>query len=123
MLSIKKMNRKPVATGVLSILLICFAAAGPVFAEDGTANTCQAASSLSVLVRAALVVGGALVFSVVAALSFHSLQAQAAATRLARPREPNGPSGQPMPSPVRSSRRSEPAPGISVNAPDFSARW
>ena len=51
MLSIKKMNRKPVATGVLSILLICFAAAGPVFAEDGTANTCQAASSLSVLVR------------------------------------------------------------------------
>jgi len=65
MLSIKKMNRKPVATlkrsmgysavlrifRVLSILLICFAAAGPVFAEDGTANTCQAASSLSVLVR------------------------------------------------------------------------
>ena len=29
---------------------------------------------------------------------------------------------QPMPSPVRSSRRSEPSPGISVNAPDFSAR-
>ena len=30
---------------------------------------------------------------------------------------------QPMPSAVRSSRRSEPCPGISVNAPDFSARW
>ena len=40
-----------------------------------------------------------------------------------RAREPNGPGGQPMPSPVRSSRRSEPSPGTSVNAPDFSARW
>ena len=48
---------------------------------------------------------------------------RAAASRLAAPREPNGPGDQPMPSPVRSSRRSEPVPGISVNAPDFSARW
>ena len=47
---------------------------------------------------------------------------RAGASRLAAPREPNG-RGQPMPSPVRSSRRSEPAPGTSVNAPDFSARW
>ena len=31
--------------------------------------------------------------------------------------------GQPMPWPVRSSRQSEPSPGTSVNAPDFSARW
>ena len=48
---------------------------------------------------------------------------RAAASRRAAPREPNGPGGQPMPSPVRSSRRSEPSPGISVNAPDSSARW
>ena len=47
----------------------------------------------------------------------------AGASRRAAPREPNGPGGQPMPSPVRSSRRSEPSPGTSVNAPDFSARW
>ena len=31
--------------------------------------------------------------------------------------------GQPIPSPVRSSRRSEPSRPASVNAPDFSARW
>jgi hypothetical protein len=65
MVSIKKMNRKPVATlerlmgysailrkySVLSILLICFGAAGPIFAEDLPAGTCQASNALSVLVR------------------------------------------------------------------------
>ena len=32
-------------------------------------------------------------------------------------------SRQPIPSPIRSSRRSEPSRPASVNAPDFSARW